>query len=127
MVDITNIELSRLILLDSMLLFFTALTFLCHVSFMTFRERPFSIPWLFWLFATGVSIGLATSIKLVGLFITAVVGLYTIYDLWELFGDLHLPKVRNQIFLSLFFSFVIITPSVFRSNSWRTLWSGQRG
>ena len=28
-----------------------------------------------------------------GLFVTAVVGFYTIYDLWELFGDLKMPKV----------------------------------
>ena len=33
-----------------------------------------------------------------GLFVTAVVGFYTIYDLWELFGDLKMPKVDPPFF-----------------------------
>jgi dolichyl-phosphate-mannose-protein mannosyltransferase len=33
------------------------------------------------------------SVKLVGLFVTAVVGIYTIEDLWEKFGDLRMPYV----------------------------------
>jgi dolichyl-phosphate-mannose--protein O-mannosyl transferase len=35
----------------------------------------------------------AYSVKLVGLFVTAVVGIYTIEDLWEKFGDLRMPYV----------------------------------
>lgn len=34
------------------------------------------------------------SIKLIGLFVTALVGLYTIEDLWNKFGDLRMPAVR---------------------------------
>lgn len=33
------------------------------------------------------------SIKLVGLFVTALVGLYTIEDLWDKFGDLKMSVV----------------------------------
>ena len=42
---------------------------------------------------TGVSIGCVCSIKWVGMFGTALVGLYTIEDLWNKFGDLKMPKV----------------------------------
>ncbi len=32
---------------------------------------------------------------MVGLFVTALVGLYTIEDLWNKFGDLRMPVVRQ--------------------------------
>ena len=32
---------------------------------------------------------------MVGLFVTALVGLYTIEDLWNKFGDLRMPVVRK--------------------------------
>ena len=37
------------------------------------------------------------SVKMIGLFVTAVVGVYTIEDLWDKFGDVKMPIV------SLFF------------------------
>lgn len=36
---------------------------------------------------------IALSVKMIGLFVTALVGLYTIEDLWEKFGDLKMPVV----------------------------------
>jgi dolichyl-phosphate-mannose-protein mannosyltransferase len=33
----------------------------------------------------------------VGLFVTALVGLYTIEDLWNKFGDLRMPVVRQVV------------------------------
>ena len=43
---------------------------------------------------TGISIGLVDSVKWVGFFVTAMVGLYTIEDLWNKFGDVKMPKVN---------------------------------
>ncbi|CAK5268733.1 unnamed protein product [Mycena citricolor] len=93
--DLGWLVISRFILLDSMLLFFTVLTVFCLTKFNNQQSRSFSAGWWTWLFLTGVSIGCVTSVKMVGLFVTALVGLYTIEDLWGKFGDLKM-SVTDQ-------------------------------
>ncbi|KAK4166182.1 Dolichyl-phosphate-mannose--protein mannosyltransferase 2 [Cladorrhinum sp. PSN259] len=83
--------ISRFILLDSMLLFGTVATTLCWAKFHGQRHNSFEPEWFLWLTMTGLSIGFVTSVKLVGLFVTALVGLYTIEDLWRKFGDTKMP------------------------------------
>ena len=90
------LTISRFILLDSMLLVFTVSVVLGLVYFHRQQDRPFTRTWWFWLFYTGASIGCVTSVKLVGLFATALVGLYTIEDLWNKFGDTKMP-VRTYL------------------------------
>lgn len=85
--------ISRFILLDSMLLFFTFTTTLCWARFHALRRESFSAEWYFWLGLTGLSIGCVCSVKWVGLFCTALVGVYTAEDLWNKFGDLEMPFV----------------------------------
>lgn len=85
--------ISRFILLDSMLLCGTFATTLCWAKFHNQRHNSFEPEWFFWLFMTGVSIGCVCSVKLVGLFVTALVGLYTIEDLWRKYGDRRMPIV----------------------------------
>lgn len=46
---------------------------------------------------TGLSIGCVISVKWVGFFVTALVGLYTAEDLWEKVGDLRMPKVGLRV------------------------------
>ncbi|KAK7455307.1 Dolichyl-phosphate-mannose--protein mannosyltransferase 2 [Stygiomarasmius scandens] len=94
--DVGWLCISRFILLDSMLLFFTFLTVFCLTKFHNQQHDPFGFDWWMWLTFTGLSIGWVTSVKMVGLFVTALVGLYTIEDLWEKFGDLKMP-VRDQV------------------------------
>ncbi|KAH8178244.1 dolichyl-phosphate-mannose-protein mannosyltransferase domain-containing protein [Sarocladium implicatum] len=83
--------ISRFILLDSMLLCGTVATVLCWAKFHNQRHNSFEPEWFFWLFMTGFSIGCVCSVKLVGLFVTALVGIYTIEDLWNKFGNTKMP------------------------------------
>ncbi|CAG8687255.1 4908_t:CDS:10 [Dentiscutata erythropus] len=80
LLDTAYLCISRFILLDSMLLFFTFTTVFFLTKFHNQRDDPFSIDWWLWLILTGVSIGCVTSVKWVGCFVTALVGLYTIED-----------------------------------------------
>lgn len=86
--------ISRFILLDSMLLCFTFTTVACWAKFHRLQHKSFSAEWLIWLALTGLSIGCVCSVKWVGFFATALVGLYTAQDLWNKFGDLRIPKVE---------------------------------
>ncbi|GKZ27908.1 protein O-mannosyltransferase 2, partial [Aspergillus brasiliensis] len=86
--------ISRFILLDSMLLCFTFTTTLCWAKFHRLQNASFSAEWFAWLFLTGVSIGCVCSVKWVGFFCTAIVGLYTVEDLWNKFGDLKMPEAN---------------------------------
>ncbi|KAH3661608.1 hypothetical protein OGAPHI_006456 [Ogataea philodendri] len=89
--ELSYISLSKFILLDSSLIFFTATTMLCLAKLHTLRNREFSVKWISWLCLTGVSIGCVCSVKWVGLFATALVGLYTVLELWIKFWD---PKLN---------------------------------
>ncbi|KAF9068047.1 dolichyl-phosphate-mannose-protein mannosyltransferase [Rhodocollybia butyracea] len=93
--DVGWLCISRFILLDSMLLFFTLFTVFCLSKFHNQQSHPFDFDWWTWLAMTGISIGLVTSVKMVGLFVTALVGIYTLEDLWDKFGDLRLT-VKEQ-------------------------------
>lgn len=84
---------SRLILLDSPLLFFTGLSTFLWVSFSNENDKgePFSRQWWIWLTLTGLSLGAVVSCKWVGLFTIATIGLATIKQLWDILGDLKVP------------------------------------
>ncbi|KAI9220194.1 Dolichyl-phosphate-mannose-protein mannosyltransferase-domain-containing protein [Blastocladiella britannica] len=84
--------ISRFILLDSLLLFGTVISMYCFVKFANQKDEPFSIDWWTWLILTGVALGFVSSVKWVGFFIVALVGLYTLENLWDLFGDTEMPK-----------------------------------
>ncbi|CDO96362.1 unnamed protein product [Kluyveromyces dobzhanskii CBS 2104] len=93
-VEHSYIVLGKFILLDSMLLFFTVLTFYCLTQIYRSRKRQFTLQWLFWMFATGASIGCVCSVKWVGLFITGVVGIYTIVELYCLHCNKSISKTK---------------------------------
>ncbi|KIV98573.1 uncharacterized protein PV09_09637 [Verruconis gallopava] len=102
--------ISRFILLDSMLLFFTFTTVYCWAKFHSYRKDPFTPEWGLWLMLTGVSIGCVCSVKWVGFFVTALVGLYTIEDLWNKFGDVEMPKLDLALHLAFRVFGLIVLP-----------------
>jgi dolichyl-phosphate-mannose-protein mannosyltransferase len=80
---------SRHILLDSPLVFFTALTTFLWCGFCNEdKNMPFTKRWWTWLALTGTSLGAVLSCKWVGLFTIATIGVSTVYQLWNLLGDL---------------------------------------
>uniref|UniRef100_A0A663DPQ3 Protein O-mannosyl-transferase 2 n=1 Tax=Aquila chrysaetos chrysaetos TaxID=223781 RepID=A0A663DPQ3_AQUCH len=91
--DTGCITLSQYILLDPILMFFLMGAVLSMVKSNSCADRPFSASWWFWLSLTGVNLAGATGVKFVGLFVVLLVGLNTIYDLWDLLGNLSLSLV----------------------------------
>ncbi|ODV74499.1 dolichyl-phosphate-mannose-protein mannosyltransferase PMT2 [Cyberlindnera jadinii NRRL Y-1542] len=85
--DTSYVTLGKFILLDSMLMFFTVATMFCFVRFHNERKAPFGRKWWKWILLTGISIGCVCSVKMVGLFVTSLVGIYTVVDLWNMMAD----------------------------------------
>lgn len=104
--------ISRFILLDSMLLCFTFTTVLCWARFHRLQNKAWTVEWFVWIFLTGISIGCVCSVKWVGLFATALVGLYTAHDLWNKFGNLKMPPVELGAHLVVRVVGLIVIPMI---------------
>ncbi|XP_072720357.1 protein O-mannosyl-transferase 2 isoform X1 [Ciconia boyciana] len=91
--DTGCITLSQYILLDPILMFFLMGAVLSMVKCNSCADRPFSASWWFWLSLTGMNLAGAIGVKFVGLFVVLLVGLNTVYDLWDLLGNLSLSLV----------------------------------
>lgn len=76
------IVLGKFVLLDSFLMFFSTAVILCLSKVYSLRRREGSLPWIAWMWLLGINIGCVCSVKWVGLFVTGIVGIYTIIDLW---------------------------------------------
>jgi dolichyl-phosphate-mannose-protein mannosyltransferase len=75
---------------------------LCNKVFQPFPLAYFSILTIF-------------SVKLIGLFVTALVGVYTIEDLWEKFGDIKMPIV--SLFLRIPYPELVVSYSSQRDHA----------
>ncbi|KAG8218174.1 glycosyltransferase family 39 protein, partial [Butyriboletus roseoflavus] len=101
---------SRHILLDSPLVFFTALTIFLFVGFWNEdKQEPFTEQWWTWLILTGLSLGAVLSCKWVGLFTVATVGVCTVLQLWLLLGDLRVkPRTWARHFFARALCLIIV-------------------
>ncbi|KAF9990068.1 hypothetical protein BGZ75_003837 [Mortierella antarctica] len=66
---------SRFIFLDAPMLLFMGYTMLAWINFYNHRNRPFTTGWWTWLLQTGLSLFLSASVKWIGLFTLATIGL----------------------------------------------------
>ncbi|XP_053229417.1 protein O-mannosyl-transferase 1 isoform X2 [Podarcis raffonei] len=85
---------SRLMLLESILIFFILLAVLSYLKFYNSqKESPFSARWWFWLLLTGLCCSCAIGVKYMGLFtyilLLAIAGVHS----WQLIGDQNLPNM----------------------------------
>lgn len=100
--DMALANISRFILLDPILLFFTATAVYGAAVFRNVRSRPFTSEWWLWLFVTGASLGCVSSVKMMGLFVVALVGLLTIQDLAGYLVDMRFQRITGIIFIKHF-------------------------
>ncbi|CAO1614890.1 unnamed protein product [Parajaminaea phylloscopi] len=106
---------SRLILLDSFLVFFTAATTYSWVEFCNEeRRRPFGAVWWSWLTLTGLFLGCVVSTKWVGLLTIATIGVCTVSQLWAHLGDVRMPmSVLLKHFLARAIGLIVVPTLVY--------------
>lgn len=75
--------ISRIFILESQLICYMVFTCFCWVRFRSYNSQPFSALWWQWLALTGFGIGLSIGVKFVGLFLMLAIGIFTVYDLWD--------------------------------------------
>ncbi|CAO3592037.1 unnamed protein product [Absidia cylindrospora] len=109
--DTALLCISRFILLDSMLLFFTCTSLYCLSKFHNLKNKSFSKEWYLWLFMNGLTLGCVSSVKWVGLFAVALVGIHTVEDLWTKLGDITMPKQTYAKHWAARILFLVALPS----------------
>ncbi|KAN0063679.1 Dolichyl-phosphate-mannose--protein mannosyltransferase 4 [Thecaphora frezii] len=82
--DNAHIAQDRLILLDAPLILFMMLSFYSYIRFYKLRYNDFTPAWWGWLAATGLSLALTMSCKMVGLFTFVTIGGAVLFDLWNI-------------------------------------------
>ncbi len=83
-------------------------------SAFTANSRPFSSRWWITICLTGVGLGLTASVKWVGLFTIALIGFFTINQLWTLVCDGSIPlRVFYRHFIARVMALVVIPVCIY--------------
>ncbi|XP_020650570.3 protein O-mannosyl-transferase 1 [Pogona vitticeps] len=85
---------SRLMLMESLLIFFILLAILSYLMFYNSQKQsPFSTRWWFWLLLTGFCCSCAVGVKYTGLFTYSLLLVIAGVHSWQLIGDQTLSNV----------------------------------
>nr|XP_020650570.1 protein O-mannosyl-transferase 1 [Pogona vitticeps] len=85
---------SRLMLMESLLIFFILLAILSYLMFYNSQKQsPFSTRWWFWLILTGFCCSCAVGVKYTGLFTYSLLLVIAGVHSWQLIGDQTLSNV----------------------------------
>ncbi|KAF9098564.1 hypothetical protein BGX23_005867 [Mortierella sp. AD031] len=105
---------SRFILLDAPIMLFMGYTMLAWINFYNHRNRPFTRGWWFWLIQTGFSLFLSSSVKWVGLFNIATIGLCVLKYLQESRTHLYI-STRDFLkqFMALFLCLLVLPVTLY--------------
>ena len=113
---------SRLILLDSYLIFFTAASLMFWSLFSRLdrrRENQWTLQWWTALSLTGFSLGCASSCKWVGLFTVASIGLQVISGLWRMWCNTLIPlKEVGKSFLARAVCLILLPAAIYTATFW---------
>ena len=105
LLDNAHVTQTRLILLDSYLVFFIIGSVMCWTKFCKYNNSisenddnkgsndRFTAKWWLSLLFTGVFISCSLGVKMVGLFVIAQVGLHTIVHLYKLYTDVKIVSI----------------------------------
>ncbi|OAQ29175.1 glycosyltransferase family 39 protein, partial [Linnemannia elongata AG-77] len=105
---------SRFILLDAPMMLFMGYTMLAWINFYNHRNRPFTRGWWFWLIQTGFSLFLSSSVKWVGLFTIATIGLCVLKYLQESRTHLYIStKDFSKQFTALFLCLLVLPATLY--------------
>lgn len=103
---------ARYIMLDSQLVAFVAAAVYSYKLFEV--SVPFTKNWYRYLFLTGLLLGLATSVKLTGLFTLAWVGILSVYQIYLIAGDLEVSaKQFIKHIVSRLVAFLLVPLTVY--------------
>ncbi|XP_028918289.1 protein O-mannosyl-transferase 1 isoform X2 [Ornithorhynchus anatinus] len=90
---------SRLMLLESILIFFNLLAVLSYLKFSNSRKHSsFSTTWWFWLILTGVACSCAVGVKYMGLFTYMLLLTIAAVHTWHLIGDQTISNIMSSAF-----------------------------
>ncbi|XP_070581898.1 protein O-mannosyl-transferase 1-like isoform X2 [Ptychodera flava] len=103
---------SRFILLDPILLFFSAMAILSLLKFRNVQDRVFSLWWWIWLTCTGIFMVFTVSVKYTGILTALIVALVLAIDFWKLIGNKTLAAKTLGHQLLAYLGLILVLPLV---------------